>query len=162
MWESFPRLLYLRFVWQRRLQSSWKTTANHGQAIWPESSVTELLENTTSSTRCCLMVLFFSSSLLLSFLLLISIIVFRCCCCCFQILKVAGHGLACDVWSVGVMAFALVAGEFPWYSGVRDICGNMIKYSELKFPQEASKLIFLVFVCLRMLLFHRYGTWIRT
>lgn len=48
----------------------------------------------------------------------------------------AGHGLACDLWSVGVMAFALVSGEFPWFSKNSDICGNMIKYSDLKFPQE--------------------------
>lgn len=55
-----------------------------------------------------------------------------------QILKVDGHGLACDLWSIGVMAYALVSGEFPWYSESRDVCGQMIKYTPLKFPEEAS------------------------
>ena len=58
-----------------------------------------------------------------------------------QILKVEGHGYACDLWSIGVMAYALVSGEFPWYSRSPDACGQMIKYSELKFPEEASFVI---------------------
>lgn len=56
-----------------------------------------------------------------------------------QILKVDGHGLACDLWSIGVMAFALVSGAFPWYSDSRDVCGQMIKYSSLKFPAEVGR-----------------------
>lgn len=56
-----------------------------------------------------------------------------------QILKVDGHGLACDLWSIGVMAYALVSGEFPWYSESRDVCGQMIKYTPLKFPEEVRK-----------------------
>lgn len=61
-------------------------------------------------------------------------------------MKVEGHGPACDLWSVGVMAYALVGGEFPWYSTSRDVCGQMIKYSELKFPQEASVFVLFCFV----------------
>eukprot|EP00752_Nemacystus_decipiens_P001784 g1724.t1 len=53
-----------------------------------------------------------------------------------EVLKVDGHGLACDVWSIGVMAYALVSGEFPWYSDSRDVCGQMIKYTPLRFPEE--------------------------
>ncbi|CAM9352916.1 unnamed protein product [Hapterophycus canaliculatus] len=53
-----------------------------------------------------------------------------------EILKVDGHGLACDLWSIGVMAYALVSGKFPWYSESRDVCGQMIKYTPLKFPAE--------------------------
>lgn len=58
--------------------------------------------------------------------------------CCLQILKVDGHGLACDLWSIGVMAYALVSGEFPWYSESRDVCGQMIKYTPLRFPEEVG------------------------
>lgn len=57
---------------------------------------------------------------------------------CSQVLKVDGHGLACDLWSIGIMAYALISGEFPWYSDSRDTCGQMIKYSALQFPQEVS------------------------
>ncbi|CAM9304960.1 unnamed protein product [Laminaria digitata] len=56
-----------------------------------------------------------------------------------EILKVEGHGYACDLWSIGVMAYALVSGEFPWFSRSPDACGQMIKYSELKFPEEKWK-----------------------
>lgn len=66
-----------------------------------------------------------------------------------QVLKVEGHGQPCDLWSVGVMAYALIAGEFPWYSGSRDVCGQMIKYSELKFPEEASICPLLLYCLLR-------------
>lgn len=56
-----------------------------------------------------------------------------------KVLKVDGHGLACDLWSIGVMAYALVSGEFPWYSKSREVCGQMIKYTPLKFPEEVRE-----------------------
>ncbi|CAM9822843.1 unnamed protein product [Ectocarpus sp. 6 AP-2014] len=56
-----------------------------------------------------------------------------------EILKVDGHNVACDLWSLGVMAFALVSGQFPWYSDSKDVCGQMIKYSPLQFPKEKWK-----------------------
>lgn len=55
-----------------------------------------------------------------------------------EILKVDGHNVACDLWSLGVMAFALVSGQFPWYSDSKDVCGQMIKYTPLQFPREVS------------------------
>lgn len=55
-----------------------------------------------------------------------------------EILKVDGLNVACDLWSLGVMAFALVSGQFPWYSDSKDVCGQMIKYSPLQFPKEVS------------------------
>ena len=36
------------------------------------------------------------------------------------------------------MAYALVSGEFPWYLESRDVCGQMIKYTPLRFPQEVG------------------------
>lgn len=39
------------------------------------------------------------------------------------------------------MAYALVSGEFPWYSESRDVCGQMIKYTPLKFPEEVGDVI---------------------
>ncbi|CAM9445168.1 unnamed protein product [Ectocarpus fasciculatus] len=56
-----------------------------------------------------------------------------------EILKVDGHNVACDLWSLGVMAFALVSGQFPWYSDSKDVCGQMIKYTPLQFPKEKWK-----------------------
>lgn len=37
------------------------------------------------------------------------------------------------------MTYALVSGQFPWYHDNKDMCANKIKYSDLKFPEEASK-----------------------
>lgn len=42
------------------------------------------------------------------------------------------------MWSIGVMAYALVSGEFPWYSESRDVCGQMIKYTPLRFPEKVG------------------------
>ncbi|CAM9895042.1 unnamed protein product [Ectocarpus sp. 12 AP-2014] len=53
-----------------------------------------------------------------------------------EILKVDRHNVACDLWSLGVMAFALVSGQFPWYSDSKDVYGQVIKYSPLQFPKE--------------------------
>ncbi|CAN0080546.1 unnamed protein product [Ectocarpus sp. 12 AP-2014] len=56
-----------------------------------------------------------------------------------EILKVDRHNVACDLWSLGVMAFALVSGQFPWYSDSKDVYGQVIKYSPLQFPKEKWK-----------------------
>ncbi|KAG5180405.1 kinase-like domain-containing protein [Tribonema minus] len=54
-----------------------------------------------------------------------------------EILKNAGHGLPCDMWSIGVIVFALVGNAFPFFDRDPDILASEIKYARYKFAGPA-------------------------
>lgn len=51
-----------------------------------------------------------------------------------EILKFAGHSIECDIWSIGVIAYALIGGLFPFFHPNPDVMDEQVQWSPLTFP----------------------------
>ncbi|CAB1116073.1 unnamed protein product [Ectocarpus sp. CCAP 1310/34] len=56
-----------------------------------------------------------------------------------MVMKNKRHGIECDVWSVGVMAYALVGGRLPFNAEDPAALQHQIKYSQQSYADETWK-----------------------
>ncbi|CAN0460774.1 unnamed protein product, partial [Discosporangium mesarthrocarpum] len=46
------------------------------------------------------------------------------------------HSLPCDLWSIGVMTYKMVSGDFPFYSENAEHISRLVLYGKQSYPKE--------------------------